>query len=289
MKKVLLIILVFASVKTFSQNAYTPMNFDTSCYCVNYLNIYFGGTTCSGSLVSYIGKDTLLNAQQYFKMTNYASTIDVGGNCVKGFNGSFFVREDTIQRKIYKYIGGNIEEVLVDFSLNAGDTLKIGIGHFQIDSISTDTIFGIPRRRQWYHTIMGGKQSTIEGIGNSINFPFGGYYGEWDTPYFQLLCYGKNGTLYFGLQNCTKTAPVWSKFFNKNNLSLNFSENILSVRNITGLTTLSVYTLLGNKVYGEKIEKENYSKDLSAVLLNGLYIVVVHDEKQKSVLKVIIK
>jgi hypothetical protein len=222
-------------------------------------------------------------------MTNYASSIDVGGNCVKGFNGSLLVREDTIQRKIYKYIGGNIEEVLVDFNLNTGDTLKIGIGHFHIDSISTDTIFGISRRRQWYHTLLGGKQSTIEGIGNTINFPYGGYYGEWDTPYFQLQCYGKNGTIYFGQQNCAKTAPVSSILLDKNNISLNFSENILIVKTIAGPSTLSVYNLFGNKVYSEKIEDDSYSKDFSSVLQNGIYIVSLNDGKSKSVLKIVVK
>lgn len=288
MKKVFLIILLFVSMKSFSQ-AYTPMNFDTSCYWVNSLNIYFGGTTCSGSLVSYIEKDTLINVQQYFKMTNYASTIDVGGNCVKGFNGSLFVREDTFQRKIYKYIGGNLEEVLVDFNLNTGDTLKIGIGHFHIDSISTDTIFGNSRRRQWYHTLLGGKQSTIEGIGNSINFPYGGYYGEWDTPYFQLQCYGKNGTIYFGQQNCTKTAPASLILLDKSNISLNFSENILTVKNNTEPFILSVFNLFGNEVFTEKTDDNHYSKDLSSILQNGFYIVTVHDKKNKSVLKVFIQ
>ncbi len=136
---------------------------------------------------------------------------------------------------------------------------------------------------------MGGKQSTIEGIGNSINFPYGGYYGEWDTPYFQLQCYGKNATIYFGQQNCTKTAPVSSILLDKNNFSLNFSENILVVKKIAGPSTLSINNLFGNKIYSEKIDQDYYSKDLSSALQNGIYIVSLNDGKSKSVLKIVIK
>ncbi|MBK8328892.1 MAG: T9SS type A sorting domain-containing protein [Bacteroidetes bacterium] len=288
MKKVLLIILVFASVKSFSQNAYTPMNFDTSCYWINDLLIYFGGATCSGTLVTYIEKDTLINTQQYFKMTTYATDLGIGGNCAMGFNGSLYIREDTSNRILFKYVNGNTDDTLLNYHLNTGDILKIGIGNFQIDSVSIDTVNNIPRRIQWYHTIFGYQQATLEGIGNTMNFPYA-YYGEWDTPYFQLRCYSKNGITLYGSGNCIKTAPVSSSAIDKNNLSVQVADQRITITNINTPCTLNVYDLLGNQVYRKQIVDDHYTVDLSTLLQNGFYLISVVNTKSHYTLKMVVK
>ncbi|MCC7028827.1 MAG: T9SS type A sorting domain-containing protein [Chitinophagaceae bacterium] len=288
MKRILQLLVLFISVKSFSQNAYTPINFDTSCYWVNELNIYLGGTICAGTLMTYIEKDTIINSLQYFRMTTVAASSDVGGNCVKGYNQSVFVREDTSQRKIFKYISGNIEETLLDFNLNTGDTIEIGIGRFQIDSVSIDTIYNIPRRRQWYHEILGGTYSTIEGIGNTMNFPYTGY-GEWDTPYFKLLCFGKNGTTYYGQNSCMKLAPLSITDASADKLFVQVAENILTVETKDETSVMTIYNILGNPLYSEKIHSDHYTKDLSADLHKGFYVICVSGRNGKTVLKVVVK
>jgi hypothetical protein len=275
-------------VKSFSQ-AYTPMNFDTSCYWVNSYDVYYGGPVCEGNLITYIEKDTIINSTTYFKMSTYFIHQNTGGSCplyLHYIPGFLYIRDDTTLRQVLAYNGANPETVLIDFGLDSGDVFNIGNQTFTVDS--TDTFFNYPRIQ--YFSNLGGFANgyTIEGMGRTINFPYTGY-GEWGVPYFRLTCYSKNGITLFGDPPCPRYWPLDLNNSTKNNLSLHFYDNILTLNNIMEPSTISVYSLLGNEVFTEKTDDNHYSKDLSSVLQNGFYIVTVHDKKNKSVLKVFIQ
>lgn len=273
---------------------YTPLNLDTTCFWVNHCHVYFNGPKCESSITSYIEKDTVLNAIPYFKLVSYFNSYSISQDClfyIGYIQTPHFIREDTVAKKVWMYDGLNPEICLVDFNLNQNDTLHLCNADFAIDSTAIDTISNIPRRLQYYHTLLGGGNTfTIEGIGNSENFPFCGY-GEWQTPYFSLQYYCKNGHQLYpdNVGSCTKPTPLSIGQIGDQYFDFKFTSNVLTLQNLDGPTQLNVWTSTGQQLYEEVIHQENYRKDFSQLCAPGVYILWIKDATKHQALKIAIR
>ena len=108
--------------------------------------------------------DTIINNTIY----KAVGKIDYNVECSKIFTGPYYyaaIREDTIERKVYKYHPDG-DELLYDFSLELGDTLRTSIGYGLV-CIAHDTILvGDSYRKRWtyaYETYP--EIDVVEGIG----------------------------------------------------------------------------------------------------------------------------
>jgi hypothetical protein len=146
----------------------------------------------------------------------------------------------------------------------------------------------VPSRVQSYHNLLGGKLFTMEGIGNSVNFPFCGF-GEWGTPYYTLQYYCKNGQQLYPNNNvgtCIKPAPLSVANSIKNAFDFSYFINTIKLKELDATTQLEIYNTVGQKLYEENIHTSYYQKNLSNILASGMYIVLIQNTKNRQVYKV---
>tara|TARA_B100001287_G_scaffold217040_1_gene185911 strand:+ start:4061 stop:4831 length:771 start_codon:yes stop_codon:yes gene_type:complete len=215
MKKKITFFLIFISIKSISQ-IYQPMLENklewhiTSCYNGCITDIY------------YTDGDTIYNNFTYRILNGYHYV-----------SKTFWIREDTNQRKIYMSFINNFqrkEVLLYDFSLEKNDTIEVfnpvspfnpSPGFFIVDSIKYETSVNNNILKKLYLSSLSNtvveSPVWIEGIGSLsiINAPGG-------TP-------DVNGV---GKLSC---------FFRKNQLSYFQSDSIISCSNITGKTYDETY------------------------------------------------
>ena len=215
MKKKITFFLIFISIKSISQ-IYQPMLENklewhiTSCYNGCITDIY------------YTDGDTIYNNFTYRILNGYHYV-----------SKTFWIREDTNQRKIYMSFINNFqrkEVLLYDFSLEKNDTIEVfnpvspfnpSPGFFIVDSIKYETSVNNNILKKLYLSSLSNtvveSPVWIEGIGSLsiINAPGG-------TP-------DVNGV---GKLSC---------FFRKNQLSYFQSDSIISCSNITGKTHDETY------------------------------------------------
>ena len=111
-KNYLILLTVFVSSYCLSQQKYHPLLKNTTWYqAVAYM-------TGPGYYWYHIEKDTIVNAKTYKKYKYISSGIIVSGACL--------LREDTIQRKVWKIDKGqSTEHLMYDFTLNVAGTLPV--------------------------------------------------------------------------------------------------------------------------------------------------------------------
>lgn len=267
-RQVLILIFFFQIVNSFSQSyTYKKFDLDTSCFWIYDYYFYGGGTglpECAGEKIISVEKDTIIGANTFYKLRIYTSiktitSIGCEGTIVNYFKETnLYVREDTLNQTIVD-VNNN---VLIDYNLNVGDTLNIGLnyGNPIVDSVTIDTINGISRRRMWSHFGIGNIYSTIEGIGSNMNFLIH-QYGEWQTPsYRELKCYSKNGVILYPNNSTTafiKYGPVNLEEINREKSS---------------------YQYLGNDIF--KINSPRYPVELRLLDFNGktFYAKVIYND-----------
>lgn len=140
----------------------------------------FSGLTI-GSIFYYIQGDTVLNGVAY-KRVNYSFNKPYFGSILGA------IREDTITGKVwyrsiaspsnqhYTYPGDTIEKLVMDMSLNKGDSFIVGDNFFTKDTIIVDTVYWANGRKHIefndsirYNYQSGGYRfSFIEGLGTSF-------------------------------------------------------------------------------------------------------------------------
>ena len=151
--------------------------FDTTYYTVNY----------------YITGDSMLNDIQYKKL--FSSTEEMPTN----WDLTGLIREDSTKSVWYKRIIDENEVRLYDFSLNTGDSLKLGydtLFYYHVDSVTTCTINGTQRNKYWVSSVNDWHETWIEGVGSNkgiINSASASMVGgrTW------LLCVSDSGELIY--------------------------------------------------------------------------------------------
>jgi hypothetical protein len=155
--------------------------------------------------------DTLINGQTYAKMYRQALISQYGSNpycppfgvSPNIFLSYFFLREDTVAQRIYRYAPwDNLETLVFDLTMEAGDTLFLSDmwDYCVLDSITTTSFSdGVVRRVYHFDSAV-----FIEGVGSVGSLNGGPFYppntivGHCD----QLYCFEHNGAGLYPWINC---------------------------------------------------------------------------------------
>lgn len=257
------------------------MNLDTSCFWVHdYYNYHgMGMNECSGEKITYVDKDTIIGAYQYFKLVTYTSKIGISNPQIICENSYFkydyvnYVREDTLLHKLLD----PSSNVIMDFNKNIGDTLDIGLNSYNpiVDSITIYQLDGIDRKIQWGTFGLMNLYQTIEGIGATYSFPIR-EYGEWHSPAYRLICYSKNGkTLYpDSTSQCVKIPkiPVGLKEFKSQSIKYILTGKLFQIIGTPSYPLiLDIYDISGKLLFKEKIHNSEQI-NLSGILNCDLYL-----------------
>jgi len=238
MKKEILFFFIFISLNSISQ-IYQPMLDDKLEWHI---------TSCSNGCITdvyYTDGDTLYNNLSYKILNGYHYV-----------SKTFWIREDTNQRKIYMSFINNFqrkEVLLYDFSLEENDTIEVfnpispfdpSPGLFIVDSIKYETSVSNDILKKLYLSSLSNtvveSPVWIEGIGSLsiINAPGG-------TPDVngvgKLSCFfRKNQLSYFQSDSISSCSNITANIYNKTN----GSDKIIKVFDILGRET----NMLNNKV-----------------------------------------
>jgi hypothetical protein len=171
---------------------------------------------------------------------------------------SGYMREDTLNRKVYKYNSfTNSEELLYDFSLADGDTIFVNCMETSttVDTASSLLNDGSVRRSYWIYNTF-----TIEGIGRSFDRDCPLWIGNGYT----IGCYKENGVSLWGT-HCS----ISSIEEQKTHSFTHYSNNGVRIYNPQKRSqTLSIFDVTGKKVAehflhnSHLLENQEFSKGL---------------------------
>ncbi len=297
MRKLLLVILLFYAISGKSQTwIYHSMpdsnavwNFEAINPCPQIVNLIQNfSITISG--------DTTINSITYHKLfTPYVMESYIGTNCGSTFPGyKGAVRQDTSLKRAYVVKPfNNIEQLLYDFNMQIGDTVKGVIASISVDAdtvISIDSILvGGSYRKKWNIT---NGISIIEGLGSTYGLVQNSTAGLIGTfPNFLITCFSQNGVSIY--PNNSTTCPLISSL---NTLSETAKEikiypNPSKGVFIVDFNGLEIKEIILNDLFGQLILKENTSNSINLSIDNlktGLYILIVTDKNNKSTFRKII-
>ena len=253
----------------------------------------------------YLQGDTTINNIQYQKIYFVGLDVFCQETIISGpyYNGA--IRENVTEQKTwYIYSDSTTEVLFFDFSLGIGDTVAEQC-YFSRDfypivvtDIDTMTTADGKDRRIWIFNYEPGNQSlVIEGVGNinCLLTPFLIWFEAWDM----LFCHHIDTTLIYPFQSycilpsdtCV-TVGIEEQIIPgdivafpnplHNNHLLNLT---IPDCNITGLTTVSMYSIYGNQV-GIWQFHENHLKIKLPTLKKGFYILRVTNNKNQYNIKI---
>jgi hypothetical protein len=177
-----LLVLVSATCACAQVSVYHPMPTANAKWCLTLV----GGTSCAWTYqyTEFINGDTTVGANTYHKLYasgyDYCSGVGPVTYFYNQYKGAF--REDPATKKLYllKNNSTGYEDLIFDFSLQAGDTLQVGnpsyvgpkVAITAIDSILVGSSY---RKRFWTNQAFSGTTggngdsliSVIEGIGST--------------------------------------------------------------------------------------------------------------------------
>ncbi len=288
MRKILLQLLIMMLFK--SGNAqYYPLPMTNAQW------IYYGGInllSCPSCIfvnyMYYTAGDTLINSISYVKISKMENPNLNNVAQYPTFTGA--IRQDTTNRKIYIVLAdSSYEDLLYDFSLQVGDTIKsvlhklaqncFGFNVETVLSIDSVSVNGNFHRR---FNVSGscGSPSYIEGIGSSYGLIFP---NRMDNLESHLSCTKVNGQTYFPStsSNCNLINNLDDKYSeHKIICSPNPFSNFLNIK--SAYTTqlpfvISIYDIFGNQILSQVSETENVLIDLNKYS-TGTYILKINYE-----------
>jgi hypothetical protein len=239
------------------------------CYNSNSPHEYFSYTILG---------DTVINTITYHKW--YIPFVVYADNCdsinVAGYVGAF--RNDIPNKKVY-YInsGSNTEEVLYDFNITVGDTIKsCGINQpYTMKIFAEDSVrVGENYRKMWHaSSISGGSVDIIEGIGGTMG-PVQ-YCPVIDPPINNLICFSQNGNInYPNVSPCNIISAINS---NHIELSVTLSPNPFHFSTLLTLSKefknaeFKIYNTFGELVKQQKITSQTTTINRDG-LSDGIYL-----------------
>ncbi len=260
-----------------------------------------GGGSGDGNLDKYFFEgDTMIEGYQYFRLHHLSQHFSFGGAYTVYYDiyeptGNFFLREDTIQKRIYSLeISGTdtIKSLFYDFDLEIGDTLQFNSPDPSniVTGIDSVLINGDYRKRFSIGVDGGWDQYCylIEGVGSTFGLvailepPF-------ETPQF-LLCFTQQGetTIFEDLtwqdstEFCEFKIPlsVPGNQFQPIILSPNPVNDFIVINNsfnLTGNSTYSIYNLSGILLLSGEITDQNTAIDIKD-LPNGFYVISLNSD-----------
>jgi len=220
--------------------------------------------------IYYINGTVTISGKEYYKVYEegnyYESSVDPQYPCTGSYNytGIFRGGIRTENGKTYGYTWGS-PELLMDFTLNVGDTLFSSICQDGkvIESIDSVLVGDEYRKRfnfanSWYCNWM------IEGVGHER-----GLFESMDDPFenwSELICYGENNVPLFGDGNCDITVGEQENKFIEDNV--NIYPNPVSDKLHIDLLNNTANSYILTNVYGRLILKSKKT------LLNNNEIII---------------
>ena len=240
------------------------------CQWSDYLpNRYFfkGDSTINGKVYAKVYSYKMLGQQPYCP----PFTIDTVSSLA-----SFFIREDTLAKQVYKWIPNNVNEALLfDFSKVKGDTVYLEGTPSSIDSVSQIvTLDGITRQKFW---LQGFNSYYIEGIGGNRG-PFNPPVADFEVKSF-TMCLKKKGQAILG-DNCYDFVTT-VKLTQKEKIVLTPNP----VRNILSFNTLNPVQYQIQNVQG-KLIVSGFATNVDVSLFdNGHYFIRMTTEHGPSFIR----
>ena len=264
----LLAFLLMAGKGTMQAQEYLPIaqkgnEWHTYETAIHWINNYVNW--CSG--------DTLIEDVRYMKIM---------GTVNDGYPVFYTLLREEDGKVWKRYSTAHPETLLYDFTASVGDTLCFGEpgASFVLDSISTEQIGGIDRRKFWFGLEYDGlgnpraKETWVEGIGSDYGLLWSGYYGIPDG-WHCLLCFHQYGELVWqNPEYNTCTYPYDAVEENKDSeISIypNPGNNTLNIRTTLQNARVEIYDLCGKLIYNQEIT-ENVTSINAECWPLGIYI-----------------
>lgn len=281
MKKILLIAAIFITLSTKAQTSvYHPFPDSSAIW-----NFHFSVPFCPpGSIDSYysftLTGDTIINSQTYHKLEiPFVQSIALGSctpSIFSGYKGA--IRQDTAMRKVFIVPPTTtIEELLYDFNMQVGDTVRGYIEPFffpdAIDAIDS-VLIGNSYHKRWIIDPWA-QIYLIEGVGSTYGLIESIPGGLIDAPLDTLTCFMQNGQPL--LPDTTTTCELITGFENiyiDNSLVLvspNPFSNLLSfTSNSHEILEVNLYDIASKKLINQKF---THSISLNTQqLATGIYL-----------------
>jgi hypothetical protein len=291
MKKIYILLTLLFCV-TISHAQYHPMPTKDAVW-----SVYFSYPIFTGKFMLFgTTGDTLINAKNYVKIESNKVDTDFFSfsNPNNHYEGAF--REE--DKKIYFIKDGSLsEELMYDFNLTIGDDLpydytgecinKVPVLE-QIESISLE----LDQHDRYtfedvVHCSSGGyyKEEWITGVGSTKGFLFPSLYHKQllDLTYndVRLICMEVEGNIIFSsISNpelCFQKINTKQSIFPVVYISPNPFLDKLYIDGVENITSLKLYSQLGQQIEVEVIKNRNRLEINTTNLSNGVYYLQVED------------
>jgi hypothetical protein len=263
-----------------------------------YWNISFTKGMCNGmggwdyeNYCILFSGDTLIGNKSYHKI--YVPYIQkyITGTCTqtnfKGYKGA--IRQEIENKKVFFVPPSGTENLLYDFNLNVGDTLKgyIRPNWGEAKVIAIDSVMvGSEYRKRWkfysyYNTYM------IEGVG----FTYGliqHYYpvSQTDADYYSIFCFNQNGQTLYPIPGYSCTLITSSNLQVQVQDPVRVYPNpshgpfVVELSGSSGIIELQISDLTGKIFWRKQIRNESLIK--IDKLTAGVYILTSRDIENRT-------
>ncbi len=291
MKKFLIIfILANCSLVGFNQT-YVPLLEDENTWNVLFSAVpwpYPFDTTYSTTTYKING-DTLINSILYKKM--YSTDEETPQN----WDLFGFMREDTTKKVWLKFDNDDEEYLMYDYSINPGDSIKVGFGGQEdlfVDSVTIITIEGTSLKKYWFSCLVNPyyHEYWIEGIGSNQGIVWSGS-ASFVGGFSRLLCLSKNGLLYFmnpDYSTCyLNTVGVDAIRSEPFVIYPNPAKDFIAIKHLKGfeIKSITILDLIGRIV--KEFDSDNTSLDIAS-LSKGIYMLRIITGQDQFVKKIMI-
>jgi len=221
-------------------------------------------------------KDTVINGE------NYKKIIQTDNPLV-----SCFLREDTIQKKVYMYRGNNTDGLVYDFSISIGQSyISYNDDTLVLIEIDTQNTLDGPRNRYTFRNFDAQLNiHVVEGVGSKEDPILLSTWGG--CPSNLLVCsYENKVQVYYSADICAAdTFETRTNYIVSNNISINeiyYPDYVLiqlnGLENVSNNKTLYLFDNIGRIIY-QKIDFNNSFKIEVDNLANGLYFYQIEINK----------
>ncbi|MEN8230638.1 MAG: T9SS type A sorting domain-containing protein [Bacteroidota bacterium] len=276
----LLLFLLIINEPIISQD-YTPFDFESGIWITNYFE-YEGP---DNHYQYYSDGDTLINNKAYHKLFQYHLrwwyVLDTS------FNYYGAIVNDTLNRQVELIKAGQLEpEVLYNFNLDIGDTIKEGIGediNLVVTEIDSIQVCGRFHKRFVIIRDYGGwgDIAFTEGIGFSFGFVEPVVIFPFETT-SELICYTETANtncsecdLLLGQKNIESTYNI--------TLFPNPAKNNIIIKSDIIIKLVEIYSITGFQVFDKAYNSNNINIDRD--FTTGMYFIKLYLDNNETVIE----
>lgn len=286
MKKSVITLIVLAWSSLLFSQEYVPLIEENKSW--NVLDVIFISSfdsTFSTSCYTLAG-DTTVATVSYKKL--YRSSVTNPDD----WELAYLMREDVSKKVWLKPLNENEEYLMYDFSLEAGESITVGVGEpatLQIDSVAQVTIDLSARNKFWLscNEMPEYQETWIEGIGSSKGICHSGsafIVGGWH----RFLCLSDESGLVYSnphYQSCWLATNIEDPVDDANSIYPNPAKDFIILNNIITTETITLKNTNGQVIRQYPAKEKRL--DVSGIP-SGLYFLQIHSGKEINIHKVIV-